>query len=113
MAAPIGVDPCDGLDSLRDGVLKAGVLNAKALQASAESHVATLAAQYRIGRLFVERRQPLFGHPLDEAARATGLPLAFRDWSAGVPGAPASIGLAIAPRASPDEAARAVARWMT
>ncbi|WP_449254605.1 hypothetical protein [Bosea sp. (in: a-proteobacteria)] len=45
MAAPIGVDPCDGLDSLRDGVLKAGVLNAKALQASAESHVATLAAQ--------------------------------------------------------------------
>ncbi|CAM5769577.1 hypothetical protein [Bosea minatitlanensis] len=45
MAAPIGVDPCDGLDCLRDGVLKAGVLNAKALQAGAESHVAKLAGR--------------------------------------------------------------------
>lgn len=72
----------------------------------------TLAAQYRLGRLFVERRHPLFGHPLDEAARATALPLAFRDWSGVGPGAPRD-GLAIDPRATPEQVAMAIARWMT
>lgn len=71
-----------------------------------------LCRHHGVGRLFVERRRPLFGHPLDEAARATGLPLAFRDWSLGAADtAPGD--LAIDPFASRPEAVTALLRWMT
>lgn len=42
MAVSIGVQIASDLETLRNDVLKAGVLNAKSLQESAESHVANL-----------------------------------------------------------------------
>jgi GT2 family glycosyltransferase len=93
------------------GLLRHGNVAVTGTVAPAE--LATLARHLGIGRLFAERRTPLFGHPLVEAATATGLPLAYRDWSFGaLP--PARRGdLALAPDAAPDEVAAALARWMT
>jgi hypothetical protein len=79
----------------------------------APAELATLARHLGIGRLFTERRIPLFGHPLIEAAAASGLPLAFRDWSFGALPPARRSDLALAPDAAPDEVAAALARWMT
>ncbi|MBN8993914.1 MAG: glycosyltransferase family 2 protein [Rhizobiales bacterium] len=86
--------------------------NVVAAGAVEPGELAALADHYRLGRLFVERRRALFGHPLDEAARASGLPLAFRDWSRR--GAPTGrTDLALDADASPEDAAAALVRWMT
>jgi hypothetical protein len=79
----------------------------------APAELATLARHLGIGRLFAERRTPLFGHPLIEAATAAGLPLAFRDWSFGALPAARRGDLALAPDAAPDDVAAALARWMS
>lgn len=77
-----------------------------------EGELPALCRHHEVGRLFVERRRPLFGHPLAEAARATGLALAFRDWSLGMP--ECAVGdLAIDPFAPSDDVVTALLRWMT
>jgi GT2 family glycosyltransferase len=77
-----------------------------------EDELPALCRYHEVGRLFVERRQPLFGHPLVEAARAIGLSLAFRDWSLGVPDG--ALGdLAIDPFAASSDVVTSLLRWMT
>jgi hypothetical protein len=61
--------------------------------------------------LLTDFDQPLFGHPLIEAARCANRPVAFRDWSCCVV-SPRGGDLAIAPDVDDDELADVVARWI-
>jgi hypothetical protein len=61
--------------------------------------------------LLTDFDQPLFGHPLIEAARCANRPVAFRDWSCGIV-SPREGDLAIAPDVDGDELANVVARWI-
>jgi O-antigen biosynthesis protein len=45
--------------------------------------LARLIRQYRLNRIFAGFGQPLFGHPVIEAAMNCGLPAAYVDWSLG------------------------------
>jgi GT2 family glycosyltransferase len=61
--------------------------------------------------LLTDFDQPLFGHPLIEAARRANRPVAFRDWTGGVLGSRED-DLAIAPELDDDELTEVVARWI-
>jgi GT2 family glycosyltransferase len=63
------------------------------------------------GWLLTDFDQPLFGHPVIEAARGANRPVAFRDWSCGAV-RPREHDLAIAFDAEADELADAVVRWI-
>jgi GT2 family glycosyltransferase len=61
--------------------------------------------------LLTDFDQPLFGHPLIEAARRANRPMAFRDWSYGIVRSREQ-DLAIAPDVDDDGLADVVARWI-
>ena len=60
--------------------------------------------------VFVLCLQPLFGHPLEAAALASGYPLAYFDWSSGQV-RPRKGDRALNPYAAPETVAAAVADW--
>jgi GT2 family glycosyltransferase len=72
--------------------------------------IARIAAAWRIGRMFVNLRRPLFGHPLAAAAQALPLPLATFDWSMGAL-APQRGDLLMDPRLEPDLVANGLVDW--
>jgi O-antigen biosynthesis protein len=47
------------------------------------SEIDDICRAYALGSLFLCVTRPLFGHPLQSSARASGLPLAYFDWSNG------------------------------
>jgi hypothetical protein len=67
--------------------------------------------QYGIGSLLTGLGRPLFGHPCDLAASATGLPIARLDWSFGDSSARAG-DLMIRPDSDPANMAASIADWM-
>jgi len=66
---------------------------------------------YQVQSLLLCGARPLFGHPLQNAALESGLPLASFDWVSGQRKA-AKSGLALDPRASAGTLAGAVGQWM-
>jgi GT2 family glycosyltransferase len=66
---------------------------------------------YRLQALVVVSARPLFGHPVQNAARTLGLPLAYFDWSMG--GVKACAGdLALNPRLRIDDLLGALIQWL-
>jgi O-antigen biosynthesis protein len=51
--------------------------------AARPDELAHLSRRHGVGALFAGFGAPLFGHPMTEAARGAGLPVAYLDWSAG------------------------------
>ena len=66
---------------------------------------------YGIDYLFFCTTRPLFGHPIQQAARSSFLPTAAFDWSMGRV-KPKSNNLAIDPGSSLDELVAVLSRWM-
>jgi GT2 family glycosyltransferase len=65
----------------------------------------------RLGALFLNLSQPLFGHPIVAQTLNTRLPAAYRDWSAGGL-EPRPGDLAIPARANPGTIADELAKWL-
>jgi GT2 family glycosyltransferase len=66
--------------------------------------------QYDMKALFLPVRQPLFGHPIIACTEASGLPLAYFDWSFGAI-VSRDGDLALDPRLADEDVARQLARW--
>jgi O-antigen biosynthesis protein len=75
------------------------------------SEIDHLCRTYALGSLFLCITHPLFGHPLQSSAQATGLPLAYFDWSNGLC-VPSSNHLLLNPLAPTEEVIGALARWI-
>jgi len=73
--------------------------------------LSTLCRLYGIDKLFAATCWPLFGHPLTSAAKVSGLPLAYFDWSYGAC-KPARAHLALAPGLDMKAIASQLAAWM-
>jgi GT2 family glycosyltransferase len=71
---------------------------------------AVVLRQYGIDKIFVPLRRPLYGHPLFGAARQSGLPMAYFDWSFGK-SKRRDADLAIDPRCSVSDLAPMVGHW--
>jgi hypothetical protein len=67
--------------------------------------------QYGIGALLVGLGRPLFGHPLEQAAVKSALPIARFDWSLGKYRAQTP-DLAVNPQTDPADIARLLLRWL-
>jgi GT2 family glycosyltransferase len=67
--------------------------------------------QYDLGALLIGSGVPLFGHPFEQAAVASGLPTARFDWSDGQYNTQGA-DLIIAPNSDPTDIAALLLRWM-
>ena len=70
----------------------------------------TVLQRYGIERIFLPLRRPLFGHPAFAAAKGSGLPLAYFDWSFGQR-QPRKGDIAIDPRCDVADLASMLGRW--